>query len=277
MAQVQKIYSIKLTGQDDVINQMNKTNKAFEDAKKSFKELKTIVGKGGLSTGDLEKYKVELAASKLETEKLRQETLRLNNEGKAYANAIRVQREEQRKSRQEIEYTEGSLKDMQIRLIEMKKELSTKTKIEGLSEEEIKKSTAEIRKLEDQIRSVTRSFSSEGTNVAEYTRGIVNSLKESGLDKIITTQINSSKEKVNELEEEFKQLANRYSSLKNGSSEFKAVERTIIQNRQEVEKLTASINKLESEMGGIGTVGKNITDSIKKDLQTQNSLLVMLF
>ena len=92
MANITKIYDIKLTGQKELLADMQRVNKQFEDAKKNFQALKADTSKMDSS---------ELAKARVETERLRQETVRLINEGKALANATRIQREEQRKAKEE--------------------------------------------------------------------------------------------------------------------------------------------------------------------------------
>ena len=94
MANITKIYDIKLTGQKDLVSQMEKVNKEFDDARKRWKELKELVAKGGLTTGEMAKYKLEIQQTKVEIEKAKLAQQQLKNEGVSYTNALKMQREE---------------------------------------------------------------------------------------------------------------------------------------------------------------------------------------
>lgn len=91
-ANITKIYDLKLQGQKELLADMDRVNKLFDESKKNFQALKAETGK---------MKSVEIIQARIETEKLRQESVRLTNEAKALAIATKIQREEQKRAKDE--------------------------------------------------------------------------------------------------------------------------------------------------------------------------------
>ena len=73
MADIVKIYEIKMQGQKQVLDDSKKILTSFEDLKKKFIDLKATLMKDGLSAGDLAKYNAELKITNIEYQNLQKQ------------------------------------------------------------------------------------------------------------------------------------------------------------------------------------------------------------
>ena len=137
--------------------------------------------------------------------------------------------------------------------------------IMNIDENELQRANSEIRELQDRINAFNRSLNSEGTNVGEYTRGILNAFKQAGLDDLITNNIDKAKSKVSELDQQFENLQRELQELRaTGATSFDSLERNIIENRLEAQSYQEQINRIEHELRGIENVGQNMANSMNR-------------
>lgn len=86
MADIVKIYEIKMQGQKQVLDDSKKILSSFEDLKKKFIDLKTTLMKDGLSAGDLAKYNAELKTTNIEYQNLQKQIEKTGNTKRAFEN-----------------------------------------------------------------------------------------------------------------------------------------------------------------------------------------------
>lgn len=120
---IEKIYSIKLVGEKEVLDGMGNVNKAFDDAKKKFLELKKeMEGKTFINVAEYDKAKKALSDAEKEMEKLRNANQQMRAEIESLTNAQNRQNsvnEGTAKSNKVLEY---SYKDVTARVKELQKE-----------------------------------------------------------------------------------------------------------------------------------------------------------
>ena len=86
MANITKIYEIKMQGQKQVLDDSKKILTSFEDLKKKFIDLKATLMKDGLSAGDLAKYNAELKSTNIEYQNLQKQIEKTGNTKRAFEN-----------------------------------------------------------------------------------------------------------------------------------------------------------------------------------------------
>ena len=87
MADIVKIYEIKMQGQKQVLDDSKKILTSFEDLKKKFIDLKATLMKDGLSAGDLAKYNAELKSTNIEYQNLQKQIEKTGNTKRAFENS----------------------------------------------------------------------------------------------------------------------------------------------------------------------------------------------
>lgn len=269
---ITKIYDIRLLGESEVISGMQKVNKEFEEARKTVIQMKSNLAKNVnllINPSELEKERQAL----IKAEKaLISETAR-KKEARAEAEALRAARLEEKN--QLIQQEQGNTKitnsynELLAKIRQLKAEQKNKVDLLNINDADLAKSNEEIRKLQDRINAFNRSLSSEGTNIGEYSRGLVNALKSANLDGIIGGQINEVKQKVKSLDNEFIELQQRLKTSQNiGDQSFKSIEKEIINNRLEAEKLNSQLESINLTMNSVGNIGFHVTNSLKKNFDS---------
>lgn len=269
-AKVEKIYSLKLSGEQEVINGMARVNQSFDEARKRFQALKNNQPKNVL-VNPTELAKERQALLEAEKALLKETTAKIK--ARAEAQALIAARQQERNDIQKTVTTnknvENSYNEISRRVRELKAQQKTGLDILNIDEAELQRSNAEIRELQDRLNAFNRSMSSEGTNVGEYTRGIINALKESGLDEIIQNQVDKSKVKIQELDQEFEEIKNEIRQIgQSGNQGFEQLERRLIENRNQAENLREEIGRIETEINSMGNMGNQITASMGRNFQS---------
>ncbi len=277
MANITKIYDIKLQGEKELVTQMQKVNKQFDDAKKRFKDLKTIISAGGLSSGDLSKYTLEMQQAKLETEKLRQESTRLTNEGKAQTNALRTQREEQRKNREETKLSLTEYQLLSKKLNELRNNAKEVGIVFGLESQEFKQAALAANKLDKELKAIDASLGQFQRNVGNYPKeiniggvssGVISQLQNAGLGDVLGNQVDQTKGKVIQLNSEFARLkAELEQARASGTTDLNAIETGLINNRIEAERLNIEIENSQTHLAGMGSVGTGVFGTMGTDIK----------
>lgn len=278
MANITKVYEIKLTGQKELVNNMDSVSKSFDDAKARFVELKSQIGKGGLSASELQVLKLEFEKTKLEMMKLKVANQELTNEGKAYTNASRIQRDEERKSREEKKLTLSEYQKLSKELNNLRTNAKEIGAVFGVESQEFKKAASEANKLDSEIKKIDASLGQFQRNVGNYPKtlniGSINSdvfkeLQNAGLGDVLGNQLDQTKGKVIQLHGEFRELKTKLNDAKNsGVGDLNAIEKEIIQNRIETDKLNNEIRQSQTHINGLGGVGSGVFGRLNADVKS---------
>ncbi|SHK92801.1 hypothetical protein SAMN05444266_101616 [Chitinophaga jiangningensis] len=108
-----------------------------------------------------------------------------------------------------------------------------------------------------------RQFTRDNLLVGEYTSGIIQSFQRLGLDDLISGQITKAQTRLKALDSTFQELRNDLSAIRvTGEGSLEAVERQMIENRQEAIRLRQEVDRLRNDFRGAGDIGNQITASI---------------
>lgn len=276
MANITKIYDIKLTGQKDLVSQMEKVNKEFDDARKRWKELKELVAKGGLTTGEMAKYKLEIQQTKVEIEKAKLAQQQLKNEGVSYTNALKMQREEERKNREEKKLSLDAYQKLAKELNENRKLLKAMDaeNPQANQTQEYREQLRIVTELDNRIKAIDARAGQFQRNVGNYPKSVsisgidtsaIKNLQDAGLGGVIASQINQAKSRVRELDTELITLKNQWNMVKStGGQGLGEIEQKILDNRKAVERYNSEIKRTEKELKSVSNVGFQVTENLKK-------------
>ena len=278
MANITKIYDIKLQGEKELVDQMQKVNKQFDDAKKQFKDLKAIVSAGGLSSADMEKYKLELQQANIELVKAKKANQDATLEAKAYSLAKRQQTDAEKQNRAESKLTLDMYQTMSKNLNDLRKNAKAVGAEFGIFSPEFKQASTEANKLDKELKAIDASLGQFQRNVGNYPKeinvgglssGVINQLKNSGLGNVLGNQVDQTKSKVIQLNSEFVQMKQKLDQAKaSGVTDLNDLEKGIINNRIEADKLGTEIQQSQTHINGLGSVGSNIFGKMNIDLKT---------
>lgn len=172
MANITKIYEIKLQGQGVVLEEMQRVNQQFEQAKRNWQSLREQLSRGGLSGTETARLTAETQAARLETERLKQETIRLRNEGIATANANRLQAQEQRNARNEARQSVGEYQRLNQQYKDAKNNALNVGAALGTNSREFREASAEARRYYNQLRQIEAGVGVFNRNVGNYPRNV---------------------------------------------------------------------------------------------------------
>lgn len=282
MANITKIYEVKLQGSGTLLDEMKKVNKEFENASKKWKELKKLIAAGGLSSADTAKYKEELNQAKLETEKLRQETIKLRNESLVLGNANKQQTADQKKANQETKNSTSAWKELLKQLNDARNNAKNIAVKFGIDSSEFKKAAAEANAFDKQVKQIESHLGQFQRNVGNYpgnqmlqglNQNTLQALIKSGFGNIIANQVNLAKERTKELDQQFTLLKNKLDAVRtNATGDLDAIQREIIENRNAAQQLNREIARIQTEFRNATSMGARMTDSLKnyfKNLRTE--------
>ncbi len=140
---------------------------------------------------------------------------------------------------------------------------------------------AKLKELAAAEQDFRRQFSKDGLLVGEYTSGIVQAFKKMGLDDLISGQITRSQQRLTDLNGNFESLRQELVQLQvTGQGSLEAIERGMIENRNEAIQLEGQIGQLQHELRGFGDIGNQITASIRngfRELRTQVGQLILSY
>ena len=167
MANITKIYEIKLQGQGELLKEMKKVNDLFDKTKKNWEALKSTMNKSISQT--------ELLKAKLEMEKLRQETIRLKNENIALGNAQRQQNINQRANSKSARETGGAYKQLSKELNEQRrilKDLDAGNPLAHMTAEYTRQLEV-VKQLDSRLKQIDARAGQHRRNVGNYASGNV--------------------------------------------------------------------------------------------------------
>lgn len=277
MANITKIYDIKLRGQKELIRDMELVNKSFDEAKNRFVSLKSQLASGGFRSFELGTIKTEMEQARLEMLKLKKQTLELTNEGKSYTNALRIQREEERKANDERKVSFTEYRKLSRELTELRNHFKEVAVIFGTESQEFRRAAAEANKLDAQLKNIDASLGQFQRNVGNYPKTITigeiskntfDQLKNSGLGDILGNQVDQVRKKVQTLEGEFLRLKNRIKQTReSGGGDLKMLEKQIIQNRIQADKFNHEIRQSSTHLNGLSGVGSGVFGKLKTNIK----------
>jgi hypothetical protein len=124
---------------------------------------------------------------------------------------------------------------------------------------------AKVKVLSAAEQDFRRQFSKDNLLVSEYTTGIIQAFKNMGLDDLIKGQVQKAEARIGELNTTFKTLQQEYQQIKNsGVSSFDAIEKEMVQNRAEVDKIKTDLQGLNTRYHTVGDVGTQVTNGLKE-------------
>lgn len=263
-----RIYDLRVLGGDTV----TKTIKGINDMLVENAKLKKIASQNITTAKDveeLEKYKVKLKELSIEEQKLKVQQKAAQIEKRALATANLEAANAAKKEQESLVALEGSYKSVvnQMKVLRPLIQNANKDSIIEFQGQQLdfSQAIAEFKKLSEAEQAFRRQFSKDGTLVGEYTTGIIQAFQKSGLDDIIKNQLSKTKQELRSLDDNFEILKNELREIGvAGRDGFDRVEREMIENRNEANRLRASIAGIEQELSRTGGVGRQISASLTK-------------
>lgn len=290
--QISQIYDLQIKGSETVLSKLDSINNKFADVRKTVRDLKKdmelkIAEGADASKVDALKQRIkelEVVMKGLSLQRKQEEAAAkatqqaLLNEAKireANAKAARAEEaarkqklaadaaEERQATRTktQMEALAGSYNDVQKKYSELL--AIAKNSVNVFNPEEVRQAQQELLRYKTILDSFQRGLTKDGTLVGEYTTGILQAFRQSGLDDVISNQINNAKNQVKQLDDQFEKLKQELSDIRvTGQGSFDAIERQMIENRNEAQQLNAQIAQVNARIRSLNGVGKDITESI---------------
>lgn len=262
---INKIYRIQIQEADGVVNRIREINDELDKYKQAVRNAQ----KEKLSSkDDLDKMSAlnkSIAESEAQIKKLTAERSVAKKELDLYVKSQQKAVEQQLKEDNAIKALPGSYNALYAEY----KRLNAELRSTPQDTEKFIAIRAEVGKLKTQVDDFNRQFTKDGTLVGEYTTGVLQALKASGLDELIQHQADLVKQNLDKLDGEFIQLQQELLDLKNtGKGSFEEIERKIIDNRKETTATRAEMERLNTSMQGVGGIGQQITDGLNNGFKS---------
>lgn len=165
---IEKIYSIKLIGEKEVLDGMGSINKAFDDAKKKFLELKKeMEGKTFINVAEYDKAKKALSDAEKEMEKLRNANQQMRAEIESLTNAQNRQNSVNEGTAKSNKVLESSYKDVTARVRELQKE-ATNDKSWRESSNSIEQNAKKLAELQLKLQATNASIKLSRDNIEMF-------------------------------------------------------------------------------------------------------------
>lgn len=114
-----------------------------------------------------------------------------------------------------------------------------------------------------------RQFAKDGLLVAEYSSGFVKAFKDLGLSDVFKKQRDDLNANLNQLKDQNRVLAEQYKELaKNGGDAFNKIDKDLRENIALQEQMEKSLQNINGTLGSTGSIGSNITKSLKEGFTT---------
>lgn len=267
--QVTKIYELKTIGYSQVKTELDEISKSFAEIKKAKQAIQKETPAKAIKeeTEAMKKQREELAALKVEEQRLRIERAKLTNESRA-ANLVRqAEVKQQREAKAAADAAAGSYNALNKQFKELYATVKAAPKGSPIEFQGktlgYDEAVSDLKKLAAAEQDFRRQFSRDGLLVGEYTSGIVKAFKEMGLDDVVGGQIQKANERLGELDSKAEELQKTLSQVKvTGEGSFQAIEKELIDNRNEAIALKQQLTGVQQELKGMGDVGDKITSAI---------------
>jgi hypothetical protein len=255
-----KIYDLSTKGATDVKKDLKDINKLFVDIAKNKLSLNGL--KASIEDPEeLKKIDKELTDLLLTEKQLAKQLKEKQLALKEYQLIQAKEREENRKQKAGLQSLEGSYNDIAKKyrdLLAISKNATILT-----DPKEVQQAQTELKKYKDLLDNFNRGLTKDGTLVGEYTTGILQAFKNSGLDSVINDQINNAKKNVKDLDDEFEKLKNELEEVrKTGQGSLSVLEQQLLENRRAAGDFQNQINRVENELRNMSTTGSTITGAI---------------
>ena len=168
---------------------------------------------------------------------------------------------EQKKLLERTDFAEGSYRDLNAQLVELR--ASYKDLSEAERESEIGKATLEnIQGLDTKLKEIDATLGQFQRNVGNYEGAIAKALEDAGVKGALERRIKNLREEQEKLKNEAKELANAYvQASASGSADLQQLERQILDNQQAQQNLNNEIRQSGSSGSfteGLTRLGGNI-------------------
>lgn len=255
-----KIYDISTLGADVALKDLDKINKKFVELKKNKITL-TATRSQIEDPAELKRVNKELTDLTIKEKQLVTELKKKQVALKEYQLIAAQDREAKKKEVAANQALEGSYNQIAAKYKELLNISKNTTNL--FNAEEVKQAQIELKKYKDILDQYNRGLSKDGTLVGEYTTGILNAFKNSGLDNLIKEQLIQAKQNVKDLDNEFASLKKELEEVrKSGKGSLDVIQRALIENRQQAQSFEQQINRVENEMRTLGSTGNPVINAI---------------
>lgn len=257
---VVKIYDLSIQGDEEVLKSLDEINKKFIALKKNKLALdaSTVAIEDPAQLAKVNKELTDLALKEKNLlVELKQKQIAL----KELQLLAAAEREANKQAKAGNEALAGSYNEINKKYKELLAISKNTTNL--FDENEVKQAQAELKKYKDLLDNFSRGLTKDGTLVGEYTTGILQAFKNSGLDDVIKDQLTRAKQNVADLDKEFEELKQELRDIQiTGQGSLQAVEQQLIENRTAAAGFTDQINRVENELRGMNSTGSSIASSI---------------
>ena len=280
---ITKIYELKTLNYNEVIQQLHSIDAAFKSISVTKKALNNQ-RLGTQDTEDLKKIndalneaKIKHAELKLQKQQLTNESLAMKNAKQAETNAIKANTSALIAEAGSYQDSVNKQKELYALLKNTREGGTIRYNNQTLSFEQ---AIQEYKRLAAAEQAFRRQFQADSVLIGEYTTGIVNAFKRLGLDDLLGQQAGKAKQRLKELDTELIELRNELARLKAAGQSFDSIERKIIDNRVEAERLSTQLIGLQNNMRGFGGIGQQVTTALSNgfaSMKQQLSQMVLTY
>ena len=255
-----KIYDISTIGSDDVLQDLERINQQFIDIKKNKLSLNSL--KASIEDPEeLKKVDKELTNLLLKEKQLATELKQKQIQMKEYQLIAAAEREAKKKEVAGNTALAGSYNEVNKKYKELLAISKNSTNL--LNPQEVQQAQTELKKYKDLLDNFNRGLTKDGTLVGEYTTGILQAFKNSGLDDVISDQLKKAKQNVSDLDKEFEQLKQELRNIQvTGQGSLQVVEQQLLENRRAAQGFQDQIERVENELRTMNSMGSSIGSSI---------------
>lgn len=255
-----KLYDLKIQGGQEIIQALDTINNRYIEIKKNKLSLSSV--KATIyDSADLAKANKELVDTKLAQQQVTLQLKQQQLELKQLQLLQAKERQERQAAKKDNEALAGSYNEINKKYKELL--ALSKQSVNLLNPEEVRQAQAELMKYKSLLDNFGRGLTKDGTLVGEYTTGILQAFKQSGLDDVIRNQLQVAKQGVETLDREFEQLKQELKEVQaTGGAALQVVEQKLIENRKQAQGFTEQIQRVENEMRTMNQTGGNIASTI---------------
>lgn len=266
---LQRIYDLRALGGDQVVTALKKINDALAENAR----LKALANKKVATAeeiAEIEKYRAKIKELTIEENKLKIEQKELTIQSQQLANARKAEKLANKESEDSVKSLAGSYNLVKAQMRELYPLLKAANESSQITFQgrtlNFSQAIEEYKKLSAAEQNFRRNFTKDNLLVGEYTTGILQAFRSAGLDDLIKGQVDRTKQQINSLDASFEGLKQELSSIKvSGQGSFEAVEREMIENRNEAIRLRQTLKTVQDQMNGFGGIGSQVISGIKQN------------
>ncbi|MBX2939904.1 MAG: tape measure protein [Ferruginibacter sp.] len=263
-----RIYDLRVLGGDKVNSALKSINQALEENAR----LKALASKNSVTAEELaeiEKYKTRIKELTAEELKLKAAQKEATNEKRALAIATTEAANAAKKEKDALVAVQGSYAETKKLMAELRPLIQNANKDSQIlfqgEKLDFSQAIEEYKRLSTAEQNFRRQFTKDNLLVGEYSSGILKAFKDNGLDEVVKGQIQRQKQELKSLDQSFAELKKQLTSIAAaGKGGFDAIEKEMIENRNQANELRASIAGIEKQMAKMGGIGGRLTSSLNK-------------